>query len=383
VNSSAAFKLTARLLERCGLAINGPAARDPQIHDERVYARLLKNGSVGAGEAFMDGWWDARDLSGCLEAVLRADLDAQFRGALFREKFRELRFQWLNRQTRELSRRVARDHYDLPFEFWRRMLGKTMQYSCAYWERGARDLDEAQVAKMELICRKLQLEEGLSVLETACGWGSLAHHMAAHHGVRVKAFTLSEQQYRYAVAHYSHPRVEFFCADYRDFAARHQGEKFDRIASIGLVEHVGRRNLDVFFRMIQRFMKPEGWALVHGMGKQTPEATDPWITRYIFPGGEIPRLSHLVDSISRCALNVEDLHNLGLSYIPTLRAWLQSLSEPAGEGAPQGRALRMWVYFLSLSIAAFEARKLQLYHFILSHHGAPRNAIPAAVTLAR
>ena len=378
-----------KLLAGCGLEVGGAAGRDPQVHDPRTYARVLRDGPLGAGEAYMDGWWDAADLAGCFEALSRGALDDQFASLLWREKLRLLRNRLFDRQTVKLSRRVAEQHYDVPIPFWQHMLGKTMQYSCAYYDRGARNLDEAQVAKMDLVCEKLQLDDGVTVLETGCGWGSLARHMASR-GAVVTSFTLSREQYEYARRHYAHPNVTFVCSDYRRFEPEEKGKRYDRIASIGIIEHVGNKNFDNLFSLIRRFMKPAGWAVVHGMAKVDPthSGNDPWISRYIFPGGEIPHLRKVIDSITRCGLNVEDVHNLAFSYPPTLRGWLANVEAHWHEmdldrAVFDERVLRMWRYFLSMSIGVFESRHLQLYHYVVSHRHAPKGAIPGVVTRVR
>ena len=381
-----AESLVRRRLADCGLEVDGPADRDPRILDERVYGEILERGSLGAGEAYMDGWWTAEDLPGCLEAVLRGGLAERLARSLWIERLVTARHRLSNRQVRRLSGRVAERHYDLPPPIYERMLGPTMQYTCAYWDRGAADLEEAQQAKMDLVCDKLDLAPGMRVLELGAGWGALAHHMVTTRGVEVVAVTNSAEQCRFAVERYACPGLEFHHLDYRDYEEP-DGRRFDRVAAIGLIEHVGRKNFEAFFSRIKRHLEPHGRALVHGMAHHAgPKArTDRWLLRYIFPGGEMPRLPDVVEAITQAGTVLLDLHNLGSSYAPTLGAWLERLERARADLGPgsvleDDRFFRMWRYYLSMSIAAFRVGTLQVYQYLLALPQGEGGIAPSAAT---
>mmetsp|Transcript_21508 Transcript_21508/g.56846 ORF Transcript_21508/g.56846 Transcript_21508/m.56846 type:complete len:444 (+) Transcript_21508:182-1513(+) len=283
----------------------------------------------------------------------------------------------MNMQTKERSTRVTKEHYDAGNDLYEKMLGPYMSYSCGYW-KGARNLDEAQENKFNLIFRKLQLKPGMKVADIGMGWGTTAEYMHKHGSVDVTGVSLSEQQVKWASEHLTKPGLRFIWQDYRDFCEDpKQIGTYDRIYSIGFLEHVGYRNLAPFFKCIKKLLKPDGLAMVHTIGE--PDflaAGDPFLDKYIFPGVVIPALSSLVPAFEKDFI-LEDYQNFGYDYAKTLAAWHDNaqvfFKENPKAYTPEFQ--RMWDYYLRMCEALFELRINQLYHFVLSPRPAIRQGI--------
>ncbi|RFF29000.1 MULTISPECIES: cyclopropane fatty acyl phospholipid synthase [unclassified Wenzhouxiangella] len=362
------------LLKAAGIEIDGGRPWDLQVHDERLYNRVLGEGSVGAGESYMDGWWDAEQLDEFFFRVQRARLDREIR--TWSILFQVLLSRFINRQDRRRSKQVAEQHYDLSNRLYEAMLGPTMQYTCAYYgpEGEARALDEAQRAKLALVARKLHLKPGMRVLELGGGFGELARYLAAEHDCEVVSYNISRQQVDYARQICKGLPVDLRLQDYRE-AARDPGE-YDRVVSVGLMEHVGPKNYRGFFELAKARLKAGGLALVHTIGGNESRVTaDPWITKYIFPGGVIPSEAQLTRAKEGLFV-LEDWHNFGPDYDRTLMAWEANFLEAwpelkESEGLDE-RFYRMWRYYLNCSAGAFRARGLNLWQLVLSHGDVPR-----------
>jgi cyclopropane-fatty-acyl-phospholipid synthase len=363
-----------KLLEVAGIEIDGERPWDITVHDERLYRRVLAEGSVGAGESYMDAWWDAEALDQFFTRVQRARLDRELRTP---SMFLEILKSWLgNRQSRRRSRRVAEQHYDLSNRLYEAMLGETMQYTCAYYGQDGdiETLDEAQRAKLALIAHKLHLEPGMRVLELGGGFGELARYLAAEHECEVVSYNISRRQVEYARGLCEGLPVDLRRQDYRE--ARDIPETFDRVVSIGLMEHVGPRNYRGFFELVKARLKAGGLALVHTIGgNESRTAADPWIRKYIFPGGVIPseaQLTHAKEGL----LVLEDWHNFGPDYDRTLMAWeanfLEAWPRLREEEGLDERFCRMWRYYLNCSAGAFRARGLNLWQMVFSQGDVPR-----------
>jgi len=362
------------LLHVADVEIGGSRPWDIEVHDERFFRRVLGEGSLGAGEAFMDGWWDVDRLDECFARLLAARLDRKIRKPSL--LFHVLLSRLTNPQSRSRSRRVAEQHYDLSNRLYEAMLGPTMQYTCAYYGADGAEatLDQAQRAKLSLIARKLHLEPGMRVLELGGGFGELARFLAAEHGCEVVSYNISRRQVEYARRICEGLPVEIRQQDYRD--AVQESEPFDRVASIGLMEHVGPKNHRAFFELIQSSLKAGGLALVHTIGGNESRARiDPWITRYIFPGGVIPSAAQLTRAQEGLFV-LEDWHNFGPDYDRTLMGWAANFEAAwpelkESEGLDE-RFYRMWRYYLMSCAGAFRARGLNLWQLVLSHGDVPR-----------
>ncbi|MDZ7748161.1 MAG: cyclopropane fatty acyl phospholipid synthase [Halofilum sp. (in: g-proteobacteria)] len=353
------------LLDRADLRIDGDRRFDMRVHDERLFARVFAQGSLGLGEAYMDGWWDCEQLDEFFHRILRARLQEAIQP--WREIPRVVIAKLLNLQTPGRSYRVGEHHYDIGNDLYERMLGRYAVYSCGYW-REAESLDEAQAAKMDLICRKLGLEPGMRVLDIGCGWGELAYHMAAHYGAEVVGVTISREQVDYGQRLCAELPVDIRLQDYRAL-----DDTFDRIVSVGMFEHVGYKNYATFMDVARRCLAPGGLFLLHTIGgNRSTTVTDPWIARYIFPNSMIPSVNQVTDAVEGRFI-IEDWHNFGTDYDRTLLAWYANFEAhwPELAGHYSERFYRMWRYYLLSCAGSFRARQNQLWQIVLSPSGVP------------
>lgn len=339
-----------------------------------VRATLL-SGFLGFGEAYMEGAvevegdWD-RLFALAMGTSLERSRPARLAGLGF--ALRRLR----RRDTRSGARRNIAHHYDLGNDFYRLWLDRGMSYSCAYFARPGMTLDEAQEAKLELICRKLRLAQGLTLLDVGCGWGALLIHAAARHGVRGVGCTLSRSQVELARERVREAgvddRVEIHLADYRDVA-----ERFDRWVSVGMAEHVGKAFLDRFAGCIARQLRPGGVGLLHTIGKDRVSRGDPWTLTYIFPGGYIPALPELARHLGRHGMTTMDVENLRPHYALTLDRWRERFEAHAEEieAMYDRRFVRMWRLFLASSAAGFRYADTRLFQVVFTH--GPSDEVPA------
>ncbi len=353
------------LLQHADVVINGSRPWDIRVNNNRLYRRVLAQGSLGFGEAYMDGWWDTESLDQLIFRVLRARLDQRFRS--FVVLMAALKAKLLNCQSSRRAFQVGERHYDIGNDLYRHMLGSHMIYSCGYW-RKARNLDDAQRDKLDLSCRKLHLEPGQKVLDIGCGWGGTARYMAQNFGVEVLGITVSTAQAELARENCQGLPIEIRVQDYRDIEGR-----FDRIVSIGMFEHVGHKNYRTYFHKVAGLLKDDGLFLLHTIGGNVPtERTDPWIDKYIFPNGVIPSARQISSSFEGCFV-LEDWHNFGPDYDKTLMAWHQNFiaAWPELKRNYDERFRRMWNYYLLSCAGAFRARSNQLWQIVLSKRGLP------------
>ena len=363
------------LLAAAGIHPGGDASCDPLIHDERFYARVLTQGSLGLGESYMDGWWDVPSLDAMLVHVLRARLDHRVPGLASR--LDDLRAWLLNLQSARRATVVGERHYDIGNDLFESMLGRRMVYSCGYW-READDLDSAQEAKLDLVCRKLGLRPGMRVLDIGCGWGEALKFAAQRYGVTGVGVTISREQAEYARHKCAGLPIEIRLQDYRELDGKTADSRFDRIFSIGMFEHVGVRNYRRYFELAQRCLVDDtdtggGLVLLHSIGSsQSLRHTDPWIARYIFPNSMLPSAAQIAHSLEGLFV-IEDWHGFGTDYDRTLQTWSDNI-EAAWDTLPpryDERFRRMWRFYLAASMATFRTRRAQLWQLVLSPRGVP------------
>jgi len=355
------------LLAHAGVAVNGPHPWDIHVHDERLYPNVLARKNLGLGEAYTAGWWDCERVDEFFHRILKSGAAERIRGGL-RLVCALLPAYALNLQSRSRAGIVARRHYDLGNDLFKAFLDPYLQYSCAYFKDTA-DLAEAQKRKLRLVCEKLCLRQGERLLDIGCGWGGLARFAAEEYGCRVVGISLSREQVLAAREFCAGLPVDIRLCDYREL-----DEGFDKIVSVGMFEHVGGRNHAVFMRTIARCLKPGGLFLLHSIGSNVSvRACDPWINKYIFPNGAIPSIAQIARA-AEGLLVMEDWHNLGPHYDPTLMSWLDNFRAAWPQLKPRyGEAFgRMWEYYLQSCAGAFRARDIQLWQIVFSTPGVPQ-----------
>lgn len=351
------------LLSQAGVRVNGDGPTDLQVKDPRFFDRVISSGTLGLGESYMDDWWDVADLQGMFRRVIEARLGAHIRTA-------SDGWLWLKARLRNAQRGrgayvVAERHYDLGNDLYEAMLGPQMVYSCGYWKDAA-NLAEAQDAKLDLVYRKLGLAAGMHVLDIGCGWGEALRRAARDRGATGVGVTVSREQAEHARIRCRGLPVEIRLSDYGTL-----NERFDRIFSIGMFEHVGVRNYRRYFEVARRCLAEDGLFVLHTIGGNiSGNRTDPWIDKYIFPNSIIPSAAQITRAVEGQFV-IEDWHNFGVDYVHTLAAWRanfdrawQQLSARYSE-----RFRRMWHYYLESTSANFAARGLHVWQLVLSPRG--------------
>ena len=356
----------ARLLAPAGVAIGGGRAWDIQVHDDRLYARLLSGGSLALGESYVDGWWDCAALDELTRRILEAGLERRVPG-LRSVLWLALKARLTNRQAKRRAYNIGRRHYDLGNDLFQAMLDKRMNYSCAYW-KDAGGLDQAQEAKLELCCRKLGLEPGLSVLDIGCGWGAFAKYAAERHGVRVTGITVSSEQAALGRELCEGLPVRIELQDYRGLSGR-----YDRVLSVGMIEHVGYKNYRTYMEIVDRVLADDGLFLLQTIGSNLSGRNgEPWMDKYIFPDGMLPGPARLTRAAEGLFV-LEDWHNFGPDYDRTLMAWKSNFDARweglSRNGGYDERFRRMWTYYLLTCAGSFRARRNQLWQLVFSKRG--------------
>lgn len=356
-------KIIAELFGLADIQIDGDRPHDMRVHDPRVFNAILSKWSLGLGESYMAGWWDCPRLDDMIARLLSADLNNQVTGlARLRTVSEVLRAKLLNLQSQARAFQVGEEHYDLGNDLFEQMLDPRMIYSCAYWEH-ATTLAQAQEHKLDMICRKLKLQPGERLLDIGCGWGGLAAFAAQHYGVSVLGVTISKEQQAYAQKVCQGLPVEILLTDYRDL-----DQRFDKIVSVGMFEHVGEKNYPAYFDTANQLLTEEGLFLLHTIGSDvTTQATDAWIDRYIFPNGKIPSAKEMAVALEGRFL-IEDWHNFGRDYDRTLMAWHANFTRNWHAIADRysQRFFRMWEYYLLGCAGYFRSRQGQLWQLVLT-----------------
>lgn len=370
MRKDAARNYVENILAMANVQFNGNRPWDIKIINERMPQRLLADGSLGLGESYMEGWWECKRLDELSYHLCLAKLEKKVQWNLL-HFLSVLSAKIFNYQSKKLANQVASQHYDLNNQLFEAMLGPSMAYSCAYW-RDAKDLTAAQLAKYELICKKLQLTSQDSLLDVGCGWGGLAAYAAEHYGCQVTAISIAEKQISYAKARFRSLPIQFYQADYRDCSCYNPRNKpFSKLVSVGFFEHVGPKNYRSFFQLMRQQLADEGLFLLHTIGSnETVTVSDPWSNRYIFPHGVLPSMKQITAALEPLFI-VEDWHNFGIYYDKTLLAWHQNFISHWEELKPQfdRRFYRMWCYYLLMCAGMFRARMAQLWQIVLSKEG--------------
>jgi cyclopropane-fatty-acyl-phospholipid synthase len=351
------------LLGRVGIIVGGNNPWDIKVHNEDFYARVLRNPYLGLGESYMDGWWDCPRLDEFFARVLRANLEDEVKNWTMAMHY--VKAMVLNYQTKSRSLKVAQEHYDIGNHLYQLMLGKSMAYTCAYF-KDAKTLDDAQDAKFDLVCRKVGLKPGMKVLDLGCGFGSFLKYAAEHYKIEGVGMNISKEQVKFARESSKGLPLEFRLADYREATGT-----FDRVISIGLMEHIGHKNYRGLFTLARERLADNGLFLLHTIGSvKSTTAADPWTNKYIFPNGHLPSIKQLGGAMEKLFM-VEDLHNFGADYDPTLMGWHENFVAhwPELKAEYNDRFYRMWTYYLLSCAGAFRARSIELWQLVLSKKG--------------
>ena len=351
------------LLTSLDVRVGGGRPWDLQVHDERFFRRVLRTGVLGLGESYMEGWWDAPAVDQLVERL--ATLDRRNVPLPLRSKWVYFAEHILNRQRKSRAVEVAERHYNLGNDLFEAMLDPHMSYSCGYW-RDAHTLDDAQTAKLDLICRKLDLRPGQSVLEIGSGWGSFVKYAAEHYGITALAINNSTEQTALARERCRGLPIELRLQDYRDVTG-----SFDHVVSIAMFEAVGWRNYRKFFEVVARCLKDDGLFLLHTIGSRgAPGPVDPWTDKYIFPNGSLPSIEQIAEA-SQGLFIMEDWHTFGAYYDPTLMAWFANFDRAWPSLRPRygDDFYRMWKFYLLSCAGSFRARRNNVWHIVFSKRG--------------
>ncbi len=364
MTADAQRKLIEEMLDIADVKIGGDRPFDITVNDPRLYAAVLGGGTMGLGDAYMDGWWDCQALDQFFARVMSAGLEKQIRKnkALLWAAFKT---QVLNPQRLTKAFEIGEHHYDIGNDLFVKMLDKGLNYSCGYWQ-SATTLGEAQEAKLDLVCRKLGLSEGMRVLDIGCGWGGFAIHAAEKYGAHVTGVSVSREQIELAKTRAAGLPVDFRLQDYRSITGQ-----FDRVVSIGMFEHVGVNNYRTFMEVTRRCLAEDGLMLLHTIGRnRSGRITDPWIAKYIFPNSMIPSAKQITTAAEGLFV-LEDWHNFGVDYDPTLMAWNKNFVD-SWDSIKQDydeRFYRMWTYYLLSCAGSFRVRRNQLWQVVVSPRG--------------
>ena len=361
------MQVVKNMLLKGGIVLNGSSPCDIVVHDVRMFDRVFKDGSLGLGESYMDGWWDAEKLDEFFYKVFVSNLESEIKPSIGL-LIAYLKSRLINFQTLSRSRKVAEQHYDIGNDLYTAMLDKRLVYTCGYW-KNAQDLDQAQEDKLELVCQKLHLKPGMTILDIGCGWGSFAKYAAEKHDVKVVGVTISKEQVDLAKKLCAGLPVEILLQDYRDVKG-----VFDRIVSLGMFEHVGYKNYEVFMSKCYNLLHDDGLLLLHTIGGNRSQTDgDAWLNKYIFPNSMLPSMKQIA-AASEGFFVMEDWHNFSAYYDKTLLAWFDNFEKNWHKLEPMygKKFYRMWKYYLLSCAALFRARRGQLWQVVFSKYGVPR-----------
>lgn len=362
-----------KTLEESGIDVTKPSIR---IHRDTFMRRIPLEGTIAIGEGYMNGDWDADDLLEVLRYAFENRLQDRLVG--FVPRLLRLWYRLTNPQSERKSLQVAKEHYDLGEDLYERMLGPTLAYSCAYWER-ATTLDDAEEAKFALIFQKLRLEPGMDLLDIGCGFGTFARY-CARRGVSVVGVTISESQAVVAQRICDDLPVDILKLDYRKLPEMLRGRVFDRVSSIGMFEHVGPQNFRTFMEVAARMLRQDGLMLLHTIGKPVAGGFDAWIDKWIFPGGYIPSKIETREAFTapRRLFYEIDFHVFeGRHYADTLAAWRDNFVKAWPDLKKKyadywgGRFYRGWMFYLATCEAAFRYGDLEVHQVLLAREDLP------------
>jgi cyclopropane-fatty-acyl-phospholipid synthase len=363
--------------------------KDIIVNNKIMFEKIASNGEVGLADSYIDGDWDSDNLEQTIFVLLSKSefftnqIKKQSLNFIFMEIKAHIKNRIQNNSIKSSKRNISH-HYDIGNDLYKKMLGKHMQYTCAYFNKPNMTLDQAQYAKMQLIAKKLDLKPNMKILDIGCGFGSMAQHLAKHYQVDVIGVTLSKEQKKYADEYFSHPRVSIELKDYRNVRGQ-----FDRVYSVGMFEHVGRKRYKEYYDKCYDLLKQNGIMLIHTIGTNTRKSShnsfinkyifpegewshNSFINKYIFPEGELPHIENLTHLFID-KWHLEDWQNMGLSYAKTLRAWHNNIGDWSGLENYNDRFRRMWNFYLLGCAANFQNRGICLWQIVYTKRNSNRN----------
>lgn len=364
--SKKSHKIFTELFAKAGIPINGPEPYSIQVHNEKLWDRLLDQRLLGLAEGYVDGWWSCERVDEMLTRFTNIDLAKQ----IPMSPSIAIAAAWsriANRQNRSRSPKNAEFHYGIGNDLFELMLDDCMMYSCGYWQK-AKNLDDAQIAKMDLICKKLKLKPGMRVLDIGCGWGGFLEYAATTYGITGVGITPVDKQISTAIQRCEPLGIEIHQMTYQDLDGRFG--KFDRIVSIGMMEHVGPKNLKLFFDKCDEQLNHKGIMVHHLIGStRARHDADPFYDKYIFPGGILPSVSQFTAAAEPNWV-IEDVHNFGLDYAKTLAEWYKNVTSN-WDNLPNydARFRKMWEFYLLACIGGFMSRKFNLWQYVMRRKG--------------
>jgi cyclopropane-fatty-acyl-phospholipid synthase len=351
-------------LAQADVRVDGSRPSDLLVHDPAFYTRVLLDGVLGFGEAYMDGQWDCEVLDELTVKLIKSKLARKYRTS-WGNMLHWLKARIQNLQSPFRAFQVGEQHYDIGNDLYQAMLDRRLVYTCAYWKE-AKTLDDAQEAKLDLVCRKANLQPGMKVLDLGCGWGSFIKYAAEKYGVEATGLTVSKAQVELGKQLCDGLPVELRLADYREALGT-----YDAVVSIGIMEHVGSKNYRTYMEVANRCLKEDGVAVVHTIGgNKGGKDLNAWYDKYIFPNGVVPSLSQLTRAAEGLFV-IEDVHNIGPHYDHTLMAWHENFEKawPKFKAVYGDRFYRMWRFYLLTSAASFRTRYQQLFQIVMTKEG--------------
>jgi cyclopropane-fatty-acyl-phospholipid synthase len=377
-------KAVEKMFSAADVKINGSRPWDIKVNNERFYQRVLSGGLLGIGESYMDGDWDCAKLDELSFRACSIGVDKMIRNLSFGEKLQAITSKIINMQSKKRSYAVGEEHYDVGNELYKYMLDKRMVYTCGYWRNGAKNLDQAQEAKLDMVCKKIGLKKGQVILDIGCGWGSFLKFAAQKYGAIGVGVTVSKEQMALAEESCKGLPITFKYQDYREPILDKKGKEyqFDHIISLGMFEHVGPKNYKTYMEVAARHLKPKGIFLLHTIGQPISQTTnDPWTHKYIFPNSLAPSVAQIAKS-AEGKFHIEDLHVFGTDYDPTAMAWyantmknwdkIKKITDKNGKVKYDERFRRMWEFYLLGVAGMARSQKATLWQFVLTKGEIPK-----------
>ncbi len=364
-------KLVINTLKKAGIEINGKNPWDIQVINEKFYKDVASRGSLAFGEGYMKGWWKTNSIDELVYRLWKSETGKIEKLGFLVKSFFGLKHLFTDAGSEKRSAEIGKKHYDIGVDLYSQMLGKYMVYSCGFWQK-AKTLDEAQIDKMEMICKKLYLKPGMTVLDIGCGFGELLKYMIEKYRVKVVGVTISEDQYKIAKkkCKESCDDATILLCDYRHIPKKYG--PFDRIVSVGMAEHIGWKNYRIYMKTVHRLLKDDGLFLLHTIGiDKESVTTDPFIDKYIFPGSILPSEKRLIRAM-RGLFVFQDWHNFGLYYDKTLMSWFENFQKGWGllKEKYDDNFYRMWEFYLLSCAGSFRAEYIYLWQIVMTKKGA-------------